>query len=354
MAEAVSYLGTQGELNRAPPCRANACEFLHRGPMAFDLTCVALLVEGAAGYPQRLYDAVGHPVVWAGRLISWLDTRLNRADLSAARRRGNGVLAVGILLAASVVPAMLIEALLRPLPFGLLLAGILGSTLLAQRSLYTHVAAVADALERHGLEAGRAAVSHIVGRDPQSLDVAGVTRGAIESLAENFSDGIVAPTVWMVVGGLGGGAGYKALNTADSMIGHRTPRHEAFGWAAARLDDLVNLPASRLSGLLIVTAAAVMPGASPSGAWRAMWRDAPRHRSPNAGWPEAAMAGALGISIAGPRSYGGVPAPAAYMGDGRRDIGAADIRAALRLYVLADGLMVALMGFGALAVIVRG
>lgn len=322
--------------------------------MAFDLTCVALLVEGAVGYPPRLFQTISHPVVWAGRLISILDRRLNRETLSAARRRAHGILAVAALLACAMSPAALLQAVLGTLPFGVLLSGLVGSSLIAQRSLYTHVAAVAQALERDGLEAGRVAVSHIVGRDPQSLDVAGVTRGAIESLAENFSDGIVAPTFWMLVGGLAGGAGYKALNTADSMIGHRTPRHEAFGWAAARLDDVVNLPASRLSGLLMVAAAALMPGASASGAWTAMRRDARHHRSPNAGWPEAAMAGALGISIAGPRSYGGVQANAAYMGDGRREIDAADIRAALRLYLCADGLMVALVAAVTLALIVRG
>ncbi len=322
--------------------------------MAFELTCVALLAEAGIGYPQRLFAVMKHPVVWAGRLIAVLDQRLNQERLSPARRRIRGVLAVAVLLACAMVPAGLLEGVLGALPFGVVLSGLIGSSLIAQRSLYTHVAAVAAALERDGLEAGRVAVSHIVGRDPQSLDVAGVTRGAIESLAENFSDGIVAPTFWMLVGGLAGGASYKALNTADSMIGHRTPRHEAFGWAAARLDDVVNLPASRLSGLLIVAAAALMPRASAAGAWAAMWRDARHHRSPNAGWPEAAMAGALGISIAGPRSYGGVQANAAYMGNGRRDIDAADIRAALRLYLCADGLMVALVAAVTLAFIVRG
>ena len=183
---------------------------------------------------------------------------------------------------------------------------IVASTLIAQRSLHDHVARVAAALEQNGLAAGREAVSHIVGRDPDALDEAGVARAAIESLAENFSDGVVAPVFWLMVGGLAGGAAYKAINTADSMIGHRTPRHEAFGFAAARLDDLVNLPASRLSALLIVAAAAVTAGASATDAWRAVLRDASRHRSPNAGYPEAAMAGALGLALAGPRVYGGV------------------------------------------------
>ncbi|WP_029002393.1 adenosylcobinamide-phosphate synthase CbiB [Azorhizobium doebereinerae] len=318
--------------------------------MAFDLTCVALLVEGIVGYPPPLFRAVSHPVVWMGKLISALESRLNRPTLPAARRKSNGVLTVIVLLACAMVPAALIEGVLRQFGLGFILAGILGSALIAQRALYRYVAAVATALETGGLEAGREAVSHIVGRDPQSLDVAGVTRGAIESLAENFSDGIVAPTVWMLVGGLAGGAGYKALNTADSMIGHRNPRYEAFGWAAARLDDLVNLPASRLSGLLIVAAAALLPGCDPKAAWVAMRRDAKHHRSPNAGWPEAAMAGALGISIAGPRSYGGVLANAAYMGNGRRNIGARDIRAALRLYVTADALMVGFITLMALII----
>jgi adenosylcobinamide-phosphate synthase len=208
---------------------------------------------------------------------------------------------------------------------------------------------VAAALEKNGLAAGREAVSHIVGRDPDALDETGVARAAIESLAENFSDGVVAPVVWLAAGGLAGGAIYKAINTADSMIGHRTPRHQAFGFAAARLDDLVNLPASRLSALLIVVAAAVTTGASAGGAWRAVVRDAHRHRSPNAGYPEAAMAGALGLALAGLRVYGGVPVEDAMMGDGRREATAADIRAALTLYRRADATLIGLVAFLALA-----
>jgi adenosylcobinamide-phosphate synthase len=173
----------------------------------------------------------------------------------------------------------------------------------------------------------------IVGRNPETLDEAGVARAAIESLAENFSDGVVAPVFWMMVGGLPGAALYKAANTADSMIGHRTPRHAAFGWAAARFDDLVNLPASRLSALLLVAAAKTLePGARPGGAWAAVWRDAGKHRSPNAGWPEAAMAGALGLRLAGPRVYGTTRVDDAYMGDGRAEATAKDIRRALELY----------------------
>jgi adenosylcobinamide-phosphate synthase len=202
------------------------------------------------------------------------------------------------------------------------------------------VARVADALEHDGLAAGRAAVAHIVGRDTATLDEAGVARAAIESLAENFSDGVVAPAFWMMIAGLPGAAVYKTINTADSMIGHRTERHEAFGWAAARLDDLINLPAARLSALLIVMAAAALGPERAAAAWRATWRDAHRHRSPNAGYPEAAMAGALGLALGGPRVYGGAAVNDGLMGDGRREATAADIRAALALYRRADALLI--------------
>jgi adenosylcobinamide-phosphate synthase len=175
----------------------------------------------------------------------------------------------------------------------------------------------------------------IVGRNPDVLDTAGVARAAIESLAENFSDGAVAPLFWIALGGLPGGTVYKAINTADSMIGHKTERHAAFGRAAARLDDLVNLPASRLTAVWIVLAASLAPGASPGAAFRAVRRDAPGHRSPNAGWPEAAMAGALGLKLAGPRVYGETLVDDAFMGDGRREATAADIRRALTVYRLA-------------------
>ena len=310
--------------------------------MALATAACALLIEAALGYPDRLVRSIGHPVIWLGRLIATLDHRLNREAWPAARRRAAGLAALLVLLAASLAPTWLIEAALTALPLGWLAVALLASSLLAQRSLHEHVARVAAALERDGLAAGRVAVSHIVGRDPEALDEAGICRAAIESLAENFSDGIVAPAVWLALGGLPGAAAYKAVNTADSMIGHRTPRHEAFGWAAARLDDLVNLPASRLSGLLLILAAGLMPGASPAAALRALRRDAHRHRSPNAGWPEAAMAGALGLALAGPRRYGGVLVEDALMGDGRRAATAADIRRALRLFRLADALLIAL------------
>lgn len=309
------------------------------------LALAAMLAELATGYPDRLYRAIGHPVSWIGRLIAALDARLNAG--SPGRRRLAGALAL-LLVAGAAAGAGAAAAWIAGGVLGAALLAVLAGSLIAQRSLAAHVRAVAEALEREGLAAGRAAVSRIVGRDPDRLDRAGVARAAIESLAENFSDGVVAPVFWLAALGLPGAAAYKAINTADSMIGHRTERHGAFGWAAARVDDLVNLAPARLSALLLAGAAALTPGASPAGAWRAAWRDARGHRSPNAGWPEAAMAGALGFALSGPRSYGGVRTTDAVMGaGGRRDLGPADIRRALRLYWVADGLLA--LGLGAVA-----
>src|SRR5580704_3956316 len=309
--------------------------------MSVALALLAMMIELCAGYPQALWRAIGHPVTWIGRLIAALDRLLNRDTADAYRRRCAGVIAVLLLFAVVGAIAFVIERELLRLPFGLFAVAVIASTLIAQRSLHQHVADVATALEQGGVIAGRAAVAKIVGRDTGALDAAGVARAAIESLAENFSDAVVAPVFWMAIAGLPGAALYKAINTADSMIGHRAPRYEAFGWAAARLDDLVNLPASRLSALLLVAAAAMNKNAAA--AWRAVLRDASRHRSPNAGYPEAAMAGALGLSLAGPRVYGGVTIDDATMGDGRRDATAADIRRALTLYRYADAILLALV-----------
>jgi adenosylcobinamide-phosphate synthase len=311
------------------------------------LAFLALMIEAVVGYPDRLVHAIGHPVIWIGRLIGALDRALNREGMSDARRHAAGVAALVIIVGVSAAIALALERGLVRLPFGLLWAGILASTLIAQRSLYDHVSRVAEALETKSLAAAREAVAQIVGRDPDALDEAGIARAAIESLAENFSDGVVAPAFWLAAAGLAGGAVYKAINTADSMIGHRTPRYRAFGLAAARLDDLVNLPASRLAALLIVAAAAI-GGKGTAEASRAVLRDARRHRSPNAGYPEAAMAGALGLALAGPRVYGGVKVEDALMGRGRRDTTAADIGAALALYRRADALLIGLAGLVAL------
>ncbi|UCI10043.1 adenosylcobinamide-phosphate synthase CbiB [Mesorhizobium sp. B1-1-8] len=312
--------------------------------MSILIAFLSLAVERVLGYPDWLVGAIGHPVTWIGRLISFLDRRLNRATDSDELRRRRGVQALLVIVLVPAAIGLALHVLLWLIfPSGLLIAAILGSSLLSQKSLAEHVEAVADALETGGLTLGRIAVSRIVGRDPEKLDKAGVARAAIESLAENFSDGIVAPAIWTGIGGLAGGAAYKAVNTADSMIGHRTPQHEAFGWAAARFDDLVNVPASRLTGLLIVLAAFLVKGADPHKAWLAMRRDARKHRSPNAGWPEAAMAGALGLALAGPRSYRGVVVDDAFMGEGgRREAESTDVRQALKLYRVADWLLIGL------------
>ena len=297
------------------------------------------------GYPNAVYRLAGHPVTWIGKLITWCDDAWNSGARSSRQRRFNGVVTLIVLLAVALLSGLATAAVLDRLFPGivaLILCGVLASTLLAQRSLDAHVLAVAKGLETEGLPGGRAAVAHIVGRDTKSLDEAAVCRAAIESLAENFSDGVAAPLFWMVVLGLPGALAYKAVNTADSMIGHRTERHEAFGWASARFDDLVNLPASRLSALWLMLAAIPL-GLSPGGALRTIRNDASHHRSPNAGWPEAAMAGALGIRLSGPRIYDGVPVEERWVGEGRSELTAKDVRAALKLYRAACGLQIAVL-----------
>lgn len=318
--------------------------------MAFPLAFLALIIERALGYPDRLVRLIGHPVIWIGALISLLDRNFNRDSYSPVRRRLLGFVALVVICLVPALLAALLMWLVGPKLLALIVAAFFASSLLAQKSLEDHVMAVAVALDETGLEAGREAVSRIVGRDPNVLDEAGVARAAIESLAENFSDGVVAPAFWLGILGLPGGAAYKAVNTADSMIGHRTDRHRDFGYAAARFDDLINLPASRLTALLIVAAAAFTRGTSAAEAWRAVRRDAHLHRSPNAGWPEAAVAGALGLALAGPRAYGGKIVDDAIMGvGGRLDPDASDIGRALQLYRTADLLLIAL--FGALALL---
>jgi adenosylcobinamide-phosphate synthase len=310
------------------------------------LALAAAVIEAILGYPDAVYRAIGHPVTWIGRLITWCDERWNSSDRSFVERRALGVAMLVLLLVVTVAAAVLAVRLLDSLfhgLLGLLLGAVVASSLLAQRSLATHVADVARALDERGVEGGRAAVGRIVGRDTKELDEAAISRAAIESLAENFSDGVVAPLFWMVVLGLPGAAAYKAINTADSMVGHKSDRYRAFGWASARLDDLVNLPASRLAALWLVLAAALSPRLSASRAMAAVRRDSRHHRSPNAGWPEAAMAGALGIKLAGPRVYDGLAVEDRWMGDGRSDLAAADIRAALGLYRMACGLQIAVV-----------
>lgn len=299
------------------------------------IAATQLLLEGLLGYPQALFRAIGHPVTWIGGLIARLDRSLNRENWPFFMRRIMGIFALVILILVTGGIAYLIERGLGHYALGLIAVIFLAATLPAQRSLDEHVRAVADALQKEGLEGGRKAVSMIVGRKTDALDEAGVSRAAIESLAENFSDGVVAPIFWTACFGLTGGVLYKAINTADSMIGHKSEKYHAFGWASARLDDLVNLPCSRLTALLIILASLFVRDASPFDAVKCVFRDARKHRSPNAGWPESALAGALGYALAGPRVYGDTLVDDVYMGDGRRELNAADIRRALYLYRIA-------------------
>jgi adenosylcobinamide-phosphate synthase len=287
-------------------------------------------------------------------LINVLDRLLNHEGEEPEARFATGVATLLIVLAVAIGVPLYIGSWLPEGLIGTIALAILASTLMAQMSLHEHVRAVADGLESGGLDGGRKAVARIVGRDPEALDEAGVARAAIESLAENFSDGVVAPAFWTALLGLAGGAAYKAANTADSMIGHMTARYEDFGRAAARFDDAINLPASRLAAAFLCLAAVLLPGASAGQAVRSVSLDARRHRSPNAGWPEAAMAGALDLRLAGPRIYHGVTVDDAYMGEGRREAGAADIRRALRLYRVACALQMLAYALIAALLIARG
>ncbi|SKA28268.1 adenosylcobinamide-phosphate synthase CbiB [Consotaella salsifontis] len=294
----------------------------------------ALVLDRLVGDPDWLWRRLPHPVVWIGRLIGLLDRAWNRREDSFRRRRILGVLAVALLLSGVALAGAALHGVLAAAGWlGLCLEAIVVAVFLAQKSLADHVARVADALEGDGLAAGRRAVSMIVGRDPDQLDEAGVCRAAIESLAENASDGVAAPWLWYLLLGLPGILAYKALNTADSMIGHMNERHRAFGWAAARLDDLANWPAARLSALFFAVAALPEGGAEAfRRALRVAAKDAPAHRSPNAGWPEGAVAGALDLALGGPRRYGELEVAAPLINaEGRRNAWVEDIRAALRL-----------------------
>lgn len=287
------------------------------------IALTALAIDALIGWPDFLYRRISHPVVWIGRLIDALDRRWNRGGHRILR----GGLAVLVVVAAAVLPALALTLLLMPQPFGPVLLGVLAWPLVAARSLYDHVAAVARPLSDGDTAAARQAAAMIVGRDLGDKP-APIARAALESLAENASDGVTAPILWAALLGLPGIAAYKAINTLDSMIGHRSPRHALFGRIAARLDDVVNLPASRLTALLFVLAAPPAKGR----AVRVVLRDARHHRSPNAGWPEAAMAGALDVRLSGPRSYHGVETVEPWLNEGARDPKARDLTRGLALY----------------------
>ena len=294
-----------------------------------------LVIDAMFGDMPAIFRHIPHPVVIAGRAIAFFDRKLNRESRSEASRRQRGIVTVVVLVGGATLFGMVIERICRGSLIGAAFETMLIAVLVAQRSLYEHVAAVAVALQTGGLRVGREAVRHIVGRDPASLDQHGVARAAIESLAENFSDGVVAPILWYLLLGLPGLFAYKMANTLDSMIGHRTPRYRSFGWAAARLDDVLNAIPALTSGLLLAAAAVFAKNAQPSHALAIMLRDGRKHHSPNAGWPESAMAGALGLALAGPRRYpeGLVADP--WLGDGSARAGSADIIRALEVYRIA-------------------
>lgn len=282
--------------------------------MSAGLLLGAMALDAVMGEPRWLWSRVPHPAVLMGRLIGWADMRFNTGP-----RWHNGVLVVMGLVAGAALLGVVIEAL----PLGWLWSLVGGAILLAQRSLVQHVQAVADGL-RYGVGEGRRAVAMIVGRDTREMDEPAVARAAIESAAENFSDGVIAPAFWYLVGGLPGILVYKIVNTADSMIGYRTPRHEEFGWAAARLDDVLNWVPARITAALI--ALAFWSGRAVD----VVRQDAGLHRSPNAGWPEAAMAGVLDVALSGPRSYHGQSRDFPWVnGSGERQIGVTEIERAI-------------------------
>lgn len=297
---------------------------------------IAMLIEAVVGWPDRLHRMIGHPVTWLGHLITRLDGSFNREGASDLSRRISGSIVALLTIAVAAALGLIVTRLLPHGLWNILLGGLIVWPLVAARSMYDHVAAVARPLARDDLAQARAAVAMIVGRDPDRLDAAGVSRAALESLAENTSDGIVAPICWGLIFGLPGIAAYKAINTLDSMIGHRTPRHQAFGWAAARIDDVANYVPARLTGVMF----AVVSGRFGV-AYDCMMRDARHHRSPNAGWPEAAMAGALGVRLSGPRAYAGGVSEEPWLNASAPDARPIDLDRGLTLFVRAMLLLAA-------------
>lgn len=303
-------------------------------PFGSGLIMIAgLLLEALFGYPPALFKAIGHPVSWMGAMLSWSERTFNKSEYSNKVRFTLGGLSLTFLLIVVGGVSVIVQLLLLQLPYGVFILCLLCASLLAGRSLYVHVADVARALEHHGVKGGRKAVALLVGRDPDGLDEAGVARAATESLAENFSDGVAAPLFWGALLGLPGIALYKAVNTADSMIGHRSERYEYFGKCAARLDDALNFIPARLSGVALSLAPFSLTRTRL--AFSAIARDASHHLSPNAGWPEAAMAGALDLRLGGPRRYGDHEISGTWLGSGRATLNAQDIRRGLHLYVRA-------------------
>ena len=294
------------------------------------MVALALGLEAVLGYPAALNRLVGHPVAWPAAMIEGLERRWNKPAKADRERRLLGVVLVALLVVTSVLLGAALQHGLGRGVLGSTILALLATVGLAQRSLHDHVAAVLGPLRAGDLPAARAAVAMIVGRDTAQLDAEQIAAAALESLAESFNDGVVAPAFWLLVGGLPGLLAYKSVNTADSLIGHREPRWRMFGWAAARTDDLMNLAPARLAGGLVALAG--------GRGWRTMLRDAHRHASPNAGWPEAAMAGALGVQLGGVAVYDGVPTDRPTFGDGAPPT-ALHLERGLRLYRRACALL---------------
>ena len=288
------------------------------------------MLEAIVGYPAALHRRIAHPVTWIGAALSFFERLWNRPDTSASLRKSFGIATLVLVGGAAGVVGLIVERGLPSVWWGTIVLALIATLGLAQRSLYDHVNAVRRHLEARDIESARAAVAGIVGRDVATLDDSGIAAAAIESLAESFNDGVVAPVFWFVVGGVPGLFIYKAVNTADSMIGHMEPRWKDFGWVAARTDDVVNWIPAKIAGLLIVIAG--------WGGLRTMLADAHKHASPNAGWPEAAMAGALQVRLGGATSYDGVVHERPTFGDGPAPA-PVHLRKGLRIYLAACGVM---------------
>ncbi len=302
---------------------------------------LALIIDAAIGWPDAVFNRIGHPVTWLGKLVEKLEKRLNHAT----NRRLKGTVAALAAIGAASGLAALLAAMLPDGYVGILIMAVLAWPLIAVRSMHEHVKAVSVPLKRGDIPESRHALSMIVGRDPSQLDEAGIARAGMESLAENTSDGVVAPVFWGVLFGLPGIAAYKAINTLDSMIGHRNERYEAFGWASAKIDDVVNFVPARLTGLLYV-----LVSGRPARAMRVMTSDARQHRSPNAGWPEAALAGALDVKLSGPRIYNGEVSQEPWVNEAGGDADAGQLALGLSLYVrlmfALGGLLAVIAGLG--------
>ncbi|CAI3953354.1 adenosylcobinamide-phosphate synthase CbiB [Commensalibacter papalotli (ex Botero et al. 2024)] len=289
---------------------------------------IAALIDALWGEPKYIYNKIPHPIIWIGKLIDYLDKKLNHTNDPAQQQKQNGFVALSLTIAIPCLVGIFLQKILfksLPKPIAYFLSGVIASIFIAKRSLYEHVHEVEKALTLGDIKSARYAVSQIVGRKTDQLDSSGIARAAIESLAENFSDGVIAPIFWGCIGGLPGIITYKAINTADSMIGHKTKKYKFFGFAAAKSDDYVNYPAARLSALLIILTTSKKPFSD----LKFVAKEAKKHNSPNAGWPEAAMATRLSILLAGPRQYQNYVIDSPWIGTGKSKLNQIDIQNAL-------------------------